>query len=92
MLSPHFILTSNPHSISKAKPKDEIVKSGLYFNPINKPAAPKNSKSITKKANCSNSNRLKSLCKLSEIKYIATYIKNDILENNVHTIVTIIMY
>ena len=92
MLSPNFMRTINPHNISKAKPIDEIVKSGLYFNPIIKPAAPKNSKSITNNPNCSNSNRLKSFCKLSVIKYIATYIKKDILENNVHTMVTVIIY
>ena len=91
MLSPNFIRTINPHNINTDNPKDETVNSGLYFNPINKPTAPKNSKSITSKLNCSNSNRLKSFCKLSLIKYIATYIKKDILENTVHIKVRIMI-
>ena len=92
MLSPKLMRTMNPHNINSAKPKDEIVKRGLYFNPIIKPAAPKSSRNITNKPNCSNSNLLKSFCKLSVTKYIATYKKKDILENNVHTMVTVIIF
>lgn len=37
-----LIRTIKPHSISKLRPKEDNGNNGLYFNPSNKPVAPKN--------------------------------------------------
>ena len=72
MLSFNFILTVNPHNISKARPKDEIVKIGLYISPAIKPAAPKNSRTIVNKPSFSKPNRLNSFFIPEDVKYEMT--------------------
>lgn len=60
MLSFNFILIIKPINISKARPKDEIVKIGLNFSPIINPVAPKNSNAIISSPIFSKLNRLNS--------------------------------
>ena len=68
MLSFNFILTISPNNISNARPKDEIVKIGLYLSPTIKPVAPKNCDAIIIRPNFSKPNRLNSLFILDDLK------------------------
>ena len=68
MLSFNFILAIKPNNISKARPKDEIIKIELNFSPTIKPVAPKNSKTIVNRPNFSNLNLLNSFFILDDVK------------------------
>lgn len=54
--------------MSKARPKDENTKIGLYASPTSKPVAPKNCNAIIITPNFSKPNRLNSLFILVDLK------------------------
>lgn len=60
ILSFNFIRTIKPHNISRPRPKEDIIKNKSYFNPSNKPVAPKNSNIIVNKPSFSRFSRLNS--------------------------------
>lgn len=60
ILSFIFILTINPDSISRARPRDEIIKIGLNTSPTIKPIAPAISNKMVNKLNFCNPYRMNS--------------------------------
>ena len=79
-LSFSFILTITPKNISRASPRDEIIKIGLNINPTIKPVAPIISRTIVKRPSFSNPNRLNSFFMCGEMKQDKAYPKKDMLD------------
>lgn len=79
-LSLVLILKIKAKNISKARPRDEMINSGLKYKPKIKPEAPKISSTMVNSPNFSTPRRLNASFMFGAVKYEVAYAKNDRLD------------